>query len=160
MARTVVRNGGGNDRGAAETASLLRLYRSLSERARAGLRSCMDILDRELRALKRGDASSVGELAQREASVTRELHGIGKVLARLEPELLGLSGDAARAVLEERELREGLRREVLARNRRNRDALSVELGETRRRIVLRRTRLGTPSPFASIGDASLVDIRT
>ncbi len=119
------------------------------------LRECLGILERQQVAIAAGRSRHVRELGRLESEATGEIASLERALGALErrmPETVALARlQAERATL---------RAAVLERNRRNRELIAAQLLETRRRIVARRIRLGTPSPYAELGQASIVDLTT
>jgi hypothetical protein len=127
----------------------------LQARTVARLRDCLRILDRQREAIIAGRTRHVAELGRLESQATREIESLGRVLAAREGRMPGPPGNA---VL--RAERARLCTEVLERNRRNRDLMAGQLLEVRRQVVALRLRVGVPSPYATLGEASLVDLTT
>jgi hypothetical protein len=125
------------------------------------LRKVLRILDRLEEAVRTGNTRHVVELAGLEDSVTREEAAVERAVQTLtRAAAVGKAAasrrDVQRLLLEH----DALRSLVLQRKRDARELIAKELLSTRRELASRRARLGTPSPYAAIGEARLLDIRT
>jgi hypothetical protein len=144
-----------------EEERLAEVLASLHERGMDRLRRCLDVLDREQRALRSGSAAEIAALADAEGSSAREAASVAAAIDGFERTgRLGTAVADRPAIQALRREHAALRIRVLERNRAVRSALVAEMARISRDLAGRRARTGAPSPFASIGDAALVDIRT
>jgi hypothetical protein len=137
-------------------AELGRLHGQAAEQ----LRLILSILERQADAVRTGSARSVNELAALESSATGTTVAIERAIVELERSAVAGNLASRRHELDRlREEHERLRSAVLERNRATRTLIEAELRANRRELVAHRARMGTPSPYSSIGEARLLDIR-
>jgi hypothetical protein len=140
-------------------AGLGRELERLHERARERLERQLRILEGERGAVLAGDARKLRELAELEAAGTAEIAAVERVIRAFERPASGAETSAGPGLAGIRSEHARLRSLVLAANASARELIRAELRATARLLVARRTRAGTASPYASIGEATLLDLR-
>ncbi len=143
-----------------ERVNLLRRFRQMLIEQKKRFISYLDLLDHEEEAIVNGDMDKLEKQVEIEKGIVQEITDFQRVIDPLDAMYRELSQDTDDSIPRLKTSLQRMKQKVLNRNKRNQKLLKEKMGELRKEIESLKIKKDAPSPFASIGVPTLIDITT
>ena len=143
-----------------ERVNILKRFRQMLIEQKKRFVSYLELLDREEDAILKGEMDKLEKQVEIEKGIVDEITDFQRVIEPLDKIYAKISPENDDSITKLKFSLSRMKEKVLKRNKRNRMLLEEKMGELRQEIKSLRINKEAPSPFASIGVPTLIDITT